>query len=116
MPRRRECTGTEAGRLRRQRDALAEFAAVALSAADPDRVLAEAARLCAAGLSVPLCPLLEHRAAEARAESEAKSALLREQQHRVRNNLMAVAAMLQGGERAAAEEGSRARFDAVRRR
>ena len=233
MPRRRECTGTEAGRLRRQRDALAEFAAVALSAADPDRVLADAARLCAAGLGVPFCAVLEHRpaeggllvragvgcapgvvgrfavpeggrapgaeafrtggpvnvpdlrgaraadapdlyprhgivsaaavpipgdgdrpfgaleagargrrgfgphdldflrgfaavlagalrglrrAAEARAESEAKSALLREQQHRVRNNLMAVAAMLQGGGRGAADETSRARFDAVRRR
>jgi two-component sensor histidine kinase len=56
------------------------------------------------------------RAAEARAESEAKSALLREQQHRVRNNLMAVAAMLQGGGRGVADETSRARFDAVRRR
>ena len=235
MPRRRECTGTEAGRLRRQRNALAEFGAEVLSGADSDRVLAQAARLCAAGLGVPFCAVLEHRpaeggllvragvgcepgvagrfvvpaaggrapgaeavrtgrpvvvpdlrgargmdvpvacprrgiasaaavpipgdgdrpfgaleagargrrgfgphdldflrgfaavlagalralrrAAEARAESEAKSALLREQQHRVRNNLMAVAAMLQGGERAtAADEGSRARFAAVRRR
>jgi two-component sensor histidine kinase len=42
--------------------------------------------------------------------------LLREQQHRVRNNLMAVSAMLQGGERGAADEGSRARFGEVRRR
>ena len=64
MPGRRECTGTEAGRLRRQRDALAEFAAVALTAADADRVLAEAARLCAAGLGVPFCAVLEHRPAE----------------------------------------------------
>jgi two-component sensor histidine kinase len=56
------------------------------------------------------------RNAAVQAESEAKSALLREQQHRVRNNLMAVAAMLQGGERGAADEGSRARFGEVRRR
>jgi two-component sensor histidine kinase len=34
----------------------------------------------------------------------------------VRNNLMAVAAMLQGGERGVADETARARFDAVRRR
>jgi two-component sensor histidine kinase len=56
------------------------------------------------------------RNAAAQAESEAKSALLHEQQHRVRNNLMAVTAMLRGGERAAADEGSRARFGDVRRR
>ncbi len=57
-----------------------------------------------------------HRHAAARAESDAKSVLLREQQHRVRNNLTAIAAMLRDGERAAADAGSRARFGAVRRR
>lgn len=54
-----------------------------------------------------------------RAESEAKSALLLEQQHRMRNNLMAVAAMLQGPGRGAAGEadaGPRARLAEARRR
>ncbi len=225
----------DAERLLRQRAALADFGAEALASTDPDRVLAEGARLCAEGLDVPLCKVLEHRPDEsdlvvragvgwkpgvvgraavpaggadpggeafrtgrpvvvpdlreaeggtnlpdlyprhgivasanvpiaggegerpfgvlevdareprdfephdldflrrfaevmgnavralrrnaaAQAESEAKSALLREQQHRVRNNLMAIAAMLRGGERAAADEGSRARFGEVRRR
>ncbi len=57
-----------------------------------------------------------HRHAAVRAESDAKSVLLREQQHRVRNNLMAITAMLRDGERGAADAGSRARFGAVRRR
>jgi two-component sensor histidine kinase len=223
----------EAERLLRQRTALAEFGAEALSGADLDRVLDEGARLCAEGLGVPFCKVLEPRPGEdgllvragvgwepgvvgravvpadagnpggasfrtgrpvvvsdlrevegmdlpdiyprhgivasanvpiagegdrpygvlevdareprgfgqddidflrgyakvmagavrarrrdaaLRAESEARAALLREQQHRMRNNLTAITAMLQGGERKAADEGSRARFREVRRR
>ncbi len=232
MPGRHASTSTDIEHLLRQRAALADFGAEALASTDPDRLLAAGARLCAAGLGVPFCAVLEHRAegdllvragvgcdpclvgraavraddggpgggsfltgrpmvvhhlrgaeaadtpdmhprhgivsaaavpipgdgdrpfgalevgarerrefgphdldflrcfatvlagavralrrnAAVQAESEAKSALLREQQHRVRNNLMAVAAMLQGGERGAADEGSRARFGEVRRR
>ena len=54
-------TGSEAERLLRQRAALAEFGAAALAATDLDRVLAEGARLCAEGLGVPFCTVLEHR-------------------------------------------------------
>jgi two-component sensor histidine kinase len=51
-----------------------------------------------------------------RAESDARAVLLREQQHRVRNNLMAVTAMLRDGERGATTPDSRARFGEVRGR
>ena len=51
-----------------------------------------------------------------RAESDARAVLLREQQHRVRNNLMAITAMLQGGEGGATPEDVRARVGAVRQR
>ena len=222
-----------AERLLRQRAALAEFGAEALASTDLDRVLAEGARLCAEGLDVPFCKVLQHRAgpgdlvvragvgrqpgvvgralvpadagnpggeafrtgrpvvvpdlrevegmdlpdlyprhgivstanvpiagegdrpfgvlevdapeprgferhdldflrgyadlmanavralqsqAAVRAESDGRAALLREQQHRVRNNLMAVTAMLQGGERGAADAGSRVRFADIGRR
>ncbi len=233
MPDDNRFTGKEAERLLRQRAALADFGAEALASTDLDRVLTEGARLCAEGLDVPFCKVLEprpgddglmvragvgwqpgvvgravvpadagnpggesfrtgrpvivpdlrgaggldlpdiyprhgivstanvpiagegdrpfgvlevdapeprdferhdldflrgyanvmanavraqRRNAAVRAESEAKSALLREQQHRVRNNLTAITAMLQGGERKAADEGSWARFADVRRR
>ena len=223
----------EAERLLRQRAALAEFGAEALASTDLDRVLAEGARLCAEGLDVPFCKVLEpdpggdglvvragvgwepgvvgralvpadagnpggasfrtgrpvvvpdlreaegldlpdlyprhgiiasanvpiageggrpfgvlevdapeprgfgrhdldflrgyakvmanavralRRQAAVRAESDGRAALLREQQHRVRNNLMAVTAMLQGGERGAADAGARARFADIGRR
>jgi two-component sensor histidine kinase len=226
-------TGTEAERLLRQRAALADFGAAALASNDLDAVLTEGARLCAEGLGVPYCKVLEYRPgtndlivragvgwqpgmigravaraedcnpggrafrsgrpvivadlrraegmdlpgiyarhgivsaasvptlgkrqrpfgvlevgarqpcsfgehdlgflrgfakvmaraarahrrhAAVRAESEAKTVLLREQQHRVRNNLMAITAMLRSGERGAADEGSRAHFGGVRRR
>ncbi|CAA9284931.1 MAG: hypothetical protein AVDCRST_MAG08-4084 [uncultured Acetobacteraceae bacterium] len=221
------------GRLLRQRAALAEFGAQALATDDLDRLLTEGARLCAEGLGVPFCKVLEHRpgpddlivragvgwqpgvvggailpadngnpggesfqgarpvavpdlrdaegldlpdifprhgivasvnvpivgggarpfgvleadAAErrdfgpddldflrryanvmgsavrafhrhaaVRAESEARAVLLREQQHRVRNNLMSITAMLRDGERGAADADSRSRFGAARRR
>jgi two-component sensor histidine kinase len=232
------CTGErfstlEAERLLRQRAALADFGAAALASTDLDGVLAEGARLCAEGLGVPYCRVLEYRPgtddlvvragvgwrpgvigravaradngnpggrafrtgrpvivadlrraedmdlpgiyarhgivsaasvptlgkrqrpfgvlevgarephgfgehdlgflrgfakvmaraarahrrhAAVRAESEATAVLLREQQHRVRNNLMAITAMLRSGERGAADEGSRAHFGGVRRR
>jgi two-component sensor histidine kinase len=55
-------------------------------------------------------------ASAVRAESDARAALLREQQHRVRNNLMAVTAMLRDGERDATTPDSRARFGEVRGR
>ena len=61
----------------------------------------------------------QRRTAALRAESDARAVLLREQQHRVRNNLMAVTAMLRSGERggaAGAAEDARARFAEVRRR
>jgi len=223
----------DAERLLRQRAALAEFGAEALATDDLDRLLTEGARLCAEGLGVPFCKVLEHRPgpgdlivragvgwqpgvvgsavlpadagnpggksfqaaspvavpdlrraedldlpdifprhgivasanvpivgggdrpfgvleadaperrdfgpddldflrgyanvmgnavcahhrhAAVRAESDGRAVLLREQQHRVRNNLMAVAAMLQDGERGAADAASQARFAAVRRR
>jgi two-component system, sensor histidine kinase PdtaS len=51
-----------------------------------------------------------------RAESDARAVLLREQQHRVRNNLMSVTAMLRDGERNASTPESRARFGEVRGR
>jgi two-component sensor histidine kinase len=51
-----------------------------------------------------------------RAESDARAVLLREQQHRVRNNLMAVTAMLRDGERNATTPDSRGRFGEVRGR
>src|SRR5215210_358052 len=51
-----------AGRLLRQRSALAEFGAQALATDDLDRLLTEGARLCAEGLGVPFCKVLEHRA------------------------------------------------------
>jgi GAF domain-containing protein len=51
-----------------------------------------------------------------RAESDARAVLLREQQHRVRNNLMAVTAMLRDGERHATTADSRTRFGEVRGR
>lgn len=53
--------GDDAARLLRQRAALADFSAEALASDDLDRVLAEGARLCAEGLDVPLCKVLEHR-------------------------------------------------------
>lgn len=57
-----------------------------------------------------------HRHAAVQAESNARALLLREQQHRVRNNMMSITAMLRDGERNAADVTSRARFAAVRRR
>jgi two-component sensor histidine kinase len=57
-----------------------------------------------------------HRGEALRAESDARAVLLREQQHRVRNNLMAVTAMLRDGERNATTPDSRARFGEVRGR
>src|SRR5215210_7623836 len=54
-------TSEEAGRLLRQRAALAEFGAEALATDDLDRLLNEGARLCAEGLGVPFCKVLEHR-------------------------------------------------------
>ena len=54
-------TSTEAERLLRQRAALADFGAAALASTDLDGVLAEGARLCAEGLGVPYCKVLEYR-------------------------------------------------------
>ena len=54
-------TSTEAERLLRQRAALADFGAAALASIDLDGVLAEGARLCAEGLGVPYCKVLEYR-------------------------------------------------------
>jgi two-component sensor histidine kinase len=54
-------TAATHGRLLRQRAALAEFGAQALAADDLDRLLSEGARLCAEGLGVPFCKVLEHR-------------------------------------------------------
>jgi two-component sensor histidine kinase len=51
-----------------------------------------------------------------RAESDAHAVLLREQQHRVRNNLMAITGMLRDGERNATTPDSRSRFGEVRGR
>ena len=54
-------TTLEAERLLRQRAALADFGAAALASTDLDGVLAEGARLCAEGLGVPYCKVLEYR-------------------------------------------------------
>ena len=54
-------TSTEAERLLRQRAALADFGAAALASTDLDGVLTEGARLCAEGMGVPYCKVLEYR-------------------------------------------------------
>jgi two-component sensor histidine kinase/putative methionine-R-sulfoxide reductase with GAF domain len=53
-----------ADELLRQRRALADFGTLALQEVDLDKLLTEAARLCAEGLKVPYCKVLEYREAE----------------------------------------------------
>ena len=48
-------------RLRRQQAALAQFGSFALGEFDLNRVLTEAARICAAGLDVPFCKVCRYR-------------------------------------------------------
>jgi two-component sensor histidine kinase len=54
----------EVARLRAQQAALAAFGTYALGEYDLDKILAEAARLCASGLNVPLCKICRYRPAE----------------------------------------------------
>ena len=51
-------------RLRRQQAALAQFGSFALGERDLNRVLTEAARICATGLGVPFCKVCRYRSEE----------------------------------------------------
>jgi two-component sensor histidine kinase len=51
-------------KLRRQQAALAQFGSFAFKERDLSKILAEAARVCAASLGVPYCKICRHRAAE----------------------------------------------------
>jgi two-component sensor histidine kinase/putative methionine-R-sulfoxide reductase with GAF domain len=57
-------SGYYADELLRQRRALADFGTLALQEVDLDKLLTEAARLCAEGLKVPYCKVLEYREPE----------------------------------------------------
>jgi hypothetical protein len=73
--------GHYADELLRQRRALADFGTLALQEVDFDKLLAEAARLCAEGLKVPYCKVLEYRG-QASLYSKTRRFLRQPERHR----------------------------------